>query len=106
MRIWSERALADLFALNLLLQIFDGIVTYQALNLGVGEGNPILRSSIETVGLGPALLLYKAHACGLLLLVRRAAPAPLSATALRASAAAYLLCSLLPWLCVLVALVG
>ena len=34
-----------LFALNVALQLWDGIATYYGLSLGVQEGNPLLRRS-------------------------------------------------------------
>ena len=47
---------------------------------------------------GPALLLFKAKACGLLVLLHRAAPARVGITVLRALAAVYCILSLGPWL--------
>lgn len=105
-----EADLQQIFAVNVLLQIFDGVVTYQGLQLGCLEANPLVRASFAFWGIGPALLLFKAKACGLLLLVRRCAPADLGFRALRMVAIAYGICSVLPWigtlLPVLVRMVG
>ena len=58
----------------LLLQIFDGILTYTAVAvLGVvGEGNVLLAAMMQIVGAGPTLLGAKtlAAGCGILLYVR------------------------------------
>lgn len=94
----------NLFAVNVLLQIFDGLVTYQGLQLGCIEANPLIAASFGTYGLLPALLLFKGQACGLLLLLRRSAPPLLAFRALRSVAVAYCLCSVLPWLGTLVPL--
>lgn len=94
----TERTLRELFALNVLLQLFDGFVTYQALQLGFDEGNPILRAAFVTLGTGPTLVLFKAKACGFLLLLRRTAPPAISAPAMRFVAIVYALGSLGPWL--------
>jgi hypothetical protein len=58
----------------LLLQIFDGVLTYTAVTvLGViGEGNMLLAAAMQIVGAGPTLLGAKtlAAGCGVLLYVR------------------------------------
>lgn len=58
----------------LLLQAFDGLLTYLAVGvLGVvGEGNILLASAMHVAGAGPALLAAKtiAAVCGLILYVR------------------------------------
>lgn len=58
----------------LLLQVFDGVLTYTAVAvLGVvGEGNILLASLMHFAGAGPALLCAKALAagCGVLLYMR------------------------------------
>jgi hypothetical protein len=60
----------QLFLLNLCLQLFDGIATWQGMHL-FGEGNPLLLNVMPALGAGTTLLLYKAKACGLLVLLRR-----------------------------------
>ena len=87
-----------LLILNLVLQLFDGIATYQGLRLGFGEANPILLAAFHLVGVGPALLLFKAKACGLLVLLHRAAPARVGVAVLSGLAAVYCVLSLGPWL--------
>lgn len=93
-----ELDLRQLFALNVLLQLVDGLLTYQALQIGFPEGNPLLKASMATVGSGSALLLFKANACGLLLLLRRCAPPLLGASVLRGMALGVSLLAVVPWL--------
>jgi hypothetical protein len=93
-----EGHLGDLLVLNLALQLFDGIATYQGMQVGFREGNPLLLALFAKIGVGPALLLFKAKACGLLLLVHQTAPARLGVRVLRLLAAVYCLLSLGPWL--------
>jgi hypothetical protein len=102
-----DRTLADLFALNILLQIVDGILTYNALQLGFAEGNPLLAASFMTIGPLSTLCLFKAKACGLLLLVRRSASPAIGTWALQGTAVGYALLAIVPWigkLCVFAAL--
>ena len=94
----SVAHLDRLLFLNLALQTFDGIATYQGLRLGFSEANPILVAAFHLVGVGPALLLFKAKACGLLVLLHRAAPARLGIVVLRGLAMVYCVLSLAPWL--------
>ena len=89
--------IADLFALNILLQVVDALITYQSLELGFGEGNPLLRASMATHGTAMTLLLFKGYACGLLLLVRRGAPPKLGSYVLFATALACALFAIVPW---------
>ena len=49
--------LRQLFALNVLLQVVDGLVTYGGIRVGMPEGNPLLSASIATVGTESGLLL-------------------------------------------------
>lgn len=94
----AEIRLHRLLILNLALQMFDGVATYQGLRLGVREANPILLAAFNLLGVAPALLLFKANACGLLVLLRRAAPARVGIAVLRGLAAVYCVLSLGPWL--------
>lgn len=87
-----------LLVLNLALQLFDGVATYQGLRLGFKEANPILVAAFGLIGVGPALLLFKAKACGLLLLLHRTAPATIGIHIMRGLAAVYCVLSLGPWL--------
>jgi len=100
----SDRYMYHLFALNVALQMFDGIATYSGLREGWSEANPLLRHTFLALGVGPSLLLFKAKACGLLVLLHRLAPAYLAAHVLRLLAAVYCVCSLGPWLAKFLAL--
>ncbi len=93
-----ELDLRKLFALNVLLQLVDGLLTYRALEIGFPEGNPLLRVWMALVGSGSALLLFKANACGLLLLVRRGVPPLVGTRVLRVVAVGVALLAVVPWL--------
>jgi len=54
---------------NLFLQCFDGLLTYQALSLGVPEANPLVNAAIVEWGVIWGLLYWKTLACVLLLLI-------------------------------------
>jgi hypothetical protein len=79
------------------LQIFDGVATYQGLRVGWKEANPILIAAFAQFGVGPALLLFKANACGLLFLLNRHSQHYLVAPALYLLATAHVCMSLVPW---------
>jgi len=101
----TSRAYAwQLLVLNLVLQAFDGIVTYIGLQVGFQEANPLLLASFGVIGTGPALLLFKAKAALLLLLVYRFAPPKIGVVVLRLLAAVYCFFSLGPWLAKFLAL--
>ena len=57
------------FIFNLLLQVFDGVLTYEVLSLGAQEANPLVRNAITQWGTVWGLLYWKTLACGLLLLI-------------------------------------
>jgi hypothetical protein len=82
----------------LLLQVFDGVLTYTAVAwLGVvGEGNVLLAAAMHFAGAGPALFAAKtlAAACGVLLYVRG------FYTVLGALTGLYLFAAIAPWLMV------
>jgi hypothetical protein len=88
----------DLFVLNVALQLFDAVATYQGVRFGWREGNPILATAFGLLGVGPALLLFKADACGLLFLLNRNRRHQLASSALGLIAAVYSVFSLGPWL--------
>ena len=90
--------LSRLLVLNLVLQVFDGVATYQGLRLGWREANPLLLFAIEALGVVPALVLFKVKACGLLVFLRKAAPRPIAVAALQVLALVHCLLSLAPWL--------
>jgi hypothetical protein len=58
--VWSH------FIFNILLQIFDGLLTYHVLADGVPEANPLVRSAIAQWGSPWGLLYWKIVACALL----------------------------------------
>jgi hypothetical protein len=61
--------LRDLLILNLTLQIFDGLFSYQVFSLGAEEANPIVAAAISNWGVIYGLLYKKTFACLLLLLI-------------------------------------
>jgi hypothetical protein len=93
----GERGVYDLFVLNIALQIFDGVATYQGLRVGWREANPILVAAFAHFGIGPTLLLFKANACGLLFLLNRYRAHAMVGPALALLATLHVLLSLLPW---------
>jgi hypothetical protein len=97
-------AVHKLFLLNICLQLFDGVATYQGVTAGAGEGNPLIAMAMANLGTGSALLLFKAKACGCLVLLRRMGDHPMVAAALGGLALAYGTLSFVPWLLQLSAL--
>jgi hypothetical protein len=93
-----EAKLAALLTLSLVLQLFDGIATYQGLGIGWEEANPLLVAAFGLLGVGPALLLFKVKACALLLLVYGFTPIPIGIKVMRMLAAVYCTFSLAPWM--------
>ncbi len=91
-------AVYQLFVLNMALQLFDGVATYQGLRIGFQEANPILVQAFALIGVLPTLLLYKAYACGLLVVLHRVTPARLGVPIMQGLAAVYCVLSLGPWL--------
>jgi hypothetical protein len=94
----ERRRIYDLFVLNIALQLFDAVATYEGLQIGWKEGNPILASAFHHFGVVPALLLFKAKACGLLFLLSRNQRHRLVTPALYFLAGVYCALSLVPWL--------
>ena len=88
----------QLFVLNIALQAFDLVATYQGLQLGWREANPIIVAAFDYVGTGPALVLFKAKACGFLLLLRYLGDDSVVTTAMHLTAGTYTALSLGPWL--------
>jgi len=66
----TESRLHQLFVLNVALQLFDGVATWQGATLW-GEGNPVMAVVMGSLGVGLGLILFKAKACALLVLLRR-----------------------------------
>jgi hypothetical protein len=101
-----DTLLHQLFILNVLLQIFDGVATYGGLQHGFHEANPLLRSVFHHWGVVPTLLVFKMSASALLLFVYQVASQPLATPTLAALAAIYSVCSLIPWLSTLLLLLA
>ncbi len=93
----GERHVQDLFALNIALQLFDGVATYQGLRLGWGEANPLLVASFEQLGVMNSLLLFKACACAFILLLHRYRQHASVPLALLFVTGIHLFLSFLPW---------
>jgi len=96
-QLLDERAIRLLVVVNLGLQLFDGLATYAGLHSGFGEGNPLLRWALGTMGPASALLLFKLQACACLLLLWHVRTHRLAGAALALCAAVYVLCSVAPW---------
>jgi len=94
----------QLFLLNLCLQMFDGVATYQGMRFHWAEGNPLLLSWMTLIGIGPTLLLFKAKACGFLVLLRRLGTQPFVHGAFVVLATVYTVFSFIPWMSRLVSL--
>ena len=100
----STERLHHLFLLNLALQVFDGVATYQGLQHHWAEGNPLLLSSMPYLGVGTTLLLFKAKACGFLVVLRRLGNRAFVYESLVVLATIYGFFSFIPWLARLVSL--
>lgn len=94
----SFERIHQLFLLNLVLQLFDGVATYQGLRFHWTEGNPLLLNSFPYLGVGMTLLLFKAKACGFLVILRRLAGAPFVHESFVILATVYGFFSFLPWM--------
>lgn len=92
-----EKRVHELFLLNIALQLFDGVATYWGLRLGFREGNPLLLAAFSTLGVQTTLVLFKAQACAILLLLYRYRHHSLVPIALFLVAVAHIAFSLLPW---------
>jgi hypothetical protein len=93
----SQVVLHQLLLLNIALQLFDGVASYHGVPWW-GEANPLIYEAMVALGIGPALLLYKAKACGFLLLVRRLSDPGATLAVYSLVAVAYGTLSFLPWL--------
>ena len=62
-------SIRDLLILNLTLQVFDGLFSYQVFSLEAAEANPLVSAAIFTWGVIYGLLYKKILACTLLFLV-------------------------------------
>jgi len=98
----SPQVVHPLFLLNIVLQLFDGLGTYQGVQLGWQESNPLVHALMGHWGVGWALLGAKSAACAFLLLLRCLGTHPLFITrALSLIAACYFALSFVPWLSLL-----
>ena len=93
----SEARLHQLFVLNVALQLFDGIATWQGHFLW-GEGNPVLQAMMASLGVGATLIVFKAKACGFLVVLRRCWRYREAYDALVVLATFYTSFSLVPWM--------
>lgn len=89
--------LHQLLLLNISLQLFDGVASWYGVPHW-GEANPLVCEAMVALGLGPALLLYKAKACGFLVLVRRLHDPDATLLVYALAAVAYGTLSFVPWL--------
>ena len=94
----DTRIVHRLFLLNICLQVFDGIATYQAVGSPAGEGNPLVAAVMAELGIGYALLLFKVKACGCLVMLHHMAGRALVGLALALLAATYGAFSFFPWM--------
>lgn len=100
----AERAVLALVLVNLALQVLDGVATLVGLHAGIGEGNPLIASTVAHLGPAPALCLFKLEAAGCVLLLWRLRRSPLAVPALVFCATVYVVCALGPWTAALAAL--
>ena len=100
----TER-LHQLFLLNVCLQIFDGVATYHGLRFW-GEGNPLVAGAIPYLGVAGTLCLFKAKACGFLIVLRRLGQRPLVYESMVVLATVYTFLSFIPWLSRIVSLLA
>jgi len=93
----SEERLHQLFLLNVALQLFDGVATWQGAHLW-GEGNPMLQVLMAYLGVGMTLVLFKVKACGFLVVLRRCWRHRAAYDALVVLALVYSGLSFVPWM--------
>lgn len=93
-----SRAAHLLFLRNLGCQIGDGLLTYDGLQHGFAEGNPLVAAPTERWGAVWRLLFWKAEAGGLLVLLWRCAEYPSAVCGLALTAGSYLVFSFMPWM--------
>lgn len=93
----AESRLHELFVLNVALQLFDGVATWQGHWIW-GEGNPVVHVMMTSMGVGAALVVLKAKACAFLVVLRRCWRYREAYDALLVLAVFYTTFSLVPWL--------
>lgn len=92
-----EQRVHNLFLLNVVLQLFDGVATYHGIAFW-NEANPLLNHAFPYLGVGITLLLFKAKACGFLVVLRRLGARPLVVETLAMLATVYAFFSFFPWM--------
>ncbi len=93
----SARLVNWLCLLNLVLQLLDGVLTAIGSRRGIEEANPLILYTIDALGPGLGLLLWKVEACVWIGLLRSLGTRPLVAVALTITAGVYLSLSVVPW---------
>jgi hypothetical protein len=88
--------LAFLVAMNVFLQVFDGVATYIGWQEH-GEMNPILSAGFAHFGAGPTLLAAKLLAIGFVLVLAMTPRRALATIGLAITFTAYTALSLVPW---------
>jgi hypothetical protein len=88
--------IAALIALNLALQLFDGIATYVGWER-FGEANPLLQAAFGVWGAGPTLVVAKTVAVGLIIMLARTGRPRMVGVGLSFTFVAYASLSLIPW---------
>jgi len=88
--------LAILVALNVALQLFDGIATYVGWERH-GEMNPLLSAGFTHFGAGPTLVVAKTMAVGFVLVLATTPRRSLAAVGLTITLTAYTALSFVPW---------
>jgi hypothetical protein len=88
--------LAILVAVNLALQLFDGVATYIGWEQH-GEMNPILAAGFARFGAGPTLLIAKLLAMMFVLVLASTPRRTLATIGLTITFTAYTALSLVPW---------
>jgi len=92
----GRRTLAILVALNLALQLFDGLATYVGW-AEHGELNPILMAGFARFGAGPTILAAKLIAIMFVLVIAATPHRALAAIGLTITLTAYTALSFVPW---------
>lgn len=103
---WLRDRLWQLLLLNVALQVFDGIATWQGVGIW-GEGNPLMLQAMSQMGTGLALFTFKLKCCLLLLVLWVCASrVPLVHDSFVVLATTYTLLSFIPWTARLVSLLA
>ena len=95
-RVQASLRLTILVALNLALQLFDGVATYVGWEQH-GEMNPILAAGFDRFGPGPTLLVAKAMAILFVVVLATTPRRALAIGGLAITCTAYTAFSFVPW---------